>query len=370
MTDTTRPLNTRPTMPMTPHATHALHRLAQSLTLTAALTLTAHATTTEPAEAAPYQPRAVQVVTTQPYVTRDGAVAIYGNDGLADVIAAFNRLFTRTHPNVRFVTTMEGSSTGMPALAADATAFAPLTRDMWPGDRAAFRQIHGYDATPIRIGYNGHGPRAPAKTPPAVYVHKSNPLAGLALGQVAQIFTAGQPGGDVNLWSQLGLKGDWAARRIHAYGLADDGGFATGIRQGKLGGLPFALKYEALGSREAVLRAVAADPYGIALLGWVDAAKTTADVRVLPLAAQAGAPFYSTAYADVVRGLYPLSMPVQLYVNRAPGQPVDPLVKEYLRLTLSREGQAELSVQKDTEEGYIPLSPADLQQELRKLEAL
>ena len=325
---------------------------------------------TAPPPAAAYLPRAVQVMPDRPYVTRDGAVAIYGNDGLADVIAAFDQLFMASHPNVRFATTMQGSSTGMPALAADATAFAPLTRDMWPGDRAAFRQIHGYDATAIRIGYNGYGPRAPYKTPPAVYVNVANPLAGLSLTQVAQIFTAGQDGGDVNLWSQLGLKGDWAARRIHAYGLADDGGFATGIRQGKLGGKAFAMKYEALGSREAVLRAVAGDPYGIALLGWVDAAKTTKLVRVLPLAARDGGAFYTPRYDDIANGRYPLAMPVQFYVNRAPGQPLDPLVKEYLRLALSREGQAVLAAQKDTEEGYVPLSPGDLQQELRKLQDL
>ena len=320
--------------------------------------------------AAPYVPRAVQVEPGRPYVRPDGAVAIYGNDGLADVIDAFDKLFTASHPNVRFATTMQGSSTGMPALAADATAFAPLTRDMWPGDRAAFHQIHGYDATPIRVGYNGYGPRAPNKTPPAVYVNVHNPLAGLSLPQVAQIFTAGQAGRDVNLWAQLGLKEDWAARRIHAYGLADDGGFATGIRQGKLGGKPYALKYEALASREAVLRAVANDRYGIALLGWVDAARTSDQVRVLPLTAQDGAPFYTPGYDDVARGLYPLAMPVQFYVNRPPSQPLDPLVKEYLRLALSREGQAVLAAQKDTEEGYVPLSPADLQHEVQKLEAL
>lgn len=227
----------------------------------------------------------------------------------------------------------------MPSLAAGATAFAPLTRDMWPGDRSAFKQVFGYDPTPVRIGYNGHGPRSPDKTPPAVYVHRSNPLAGLSMQQVAQVFTAGVPQGDLNLWSQLGLQGKWAARRIHAYGLRDDGGFATGLRLARLGGHPFAIKYEALESREAVLRAVADDPFGIALLGWVDAEKVSDQVRVLPLSWRSGEPFYTPAYADVRRGLYPLSAAVQLYVNRAPGKPLDPLVKAYLQIALSPEGR-------------------------------
>jgi phosphate transport system substrate-binding protein len=317
-----------------------------------------------------YAPHPVKVSPTQPYVTRDGAVSIVGNDGLEDVIVQLNALFSRAHPAVRFSLRMEGSSTGMPALAAGATAFAPLTRDMWPGDRSAFRQIHGYDATSIRIGYNGHGPRSPAKTPPAVYVHRNNPLPGLSLDQLAQVFTTGSPEGDINLWSQLGLKDEWAPRRIHAYGLRDDGGFATGMRQARMSGRPFAIKYEALPSREAVIRAVATDPYGIALLGWMDAAKVSDQVRILPLAQRSGQPYYGPAYEHVRRGMYPLSAAVQLYVNRAPGQALDPLVKEYLRLALSRQGQAILAAQKDTEEGYVPLSAADLQQELKKLEGL
>lgn len=319
---------------------------------------------------APYVPQAVTVAASQPYVLRDGSVAIVGNDGLEDVIQSLNALFTKTHPAVRFNLRMEGSSAGMPALTAGATAFAPLTRDMWPGDRSAFRQVFGYDATPIRIGYNGHGPRSPNKTPPAAYVNVNNPLPGLSIQQLGQIFTAGSPQGDLNTWSQLGLNGEYAQRRIHAYGLRDDGGFATGMRVARFGGRPFAIKYEALPNREAVLRAVAADPFGIALLGWVDAAKTTNRVRVLPLAANTGDAYHTPAYDEVRRGDYPLSAAVQLYVNRAPGKPLDPLVYEYLRLALSREGQDILAHQRDTEEGYVPLSPEDLAQELAKLQLM
>lgn len=322
------------------------------------------------ASAAPYVPQAVTVTASQPYVLRDGSVAIVGNDGLEDVIQSLNALFTKTHPAVRFSLRMEGSSAGMPALTAGASAFAPLTRDMWPGDRSAFRQVFGYDATPIRIGYNGHGPRPPNKTPPAAYVNLNNPLPGLSIQQLAQIFTAGAPQGDLNTWSQLGLNGEYAHRRIHAYGLRDDGGFATGMRVARFGGRPFAIKYEALPTREAVLRAVAADPFGIGLLGWVDAAKTTSQVRVLPLATNNGGDYHTPAYDEVRRGQYPLSAAVQFYVNRAPGKPLDPLVREYLRLALSREGQDILARQYASEEGYVPLSPGDLAQELAKLEAM
>ncbi|PPT92935.1 PstS family phosphate ABC transporter substrate-binding protein [Xanthomonas theicola] len=343
--------------------------IARTLLGLALLGATVAAAAAEPPPA--YVPRPVAAPAGASYLTGDGAVTIVGNDGLQDVIDRLDALFVRHHPQVRFATVMRGSSTGMPALAAGATLFAPLTRDMWPGDRAAFRQLHGYDATPVRIGYNGYGPRPPHKTPPAVYVHADNPLAGLTLAQVARIFTDGQDGGDLATWSQLGLDdGAWADRRIHAYGLRDDGGFATGLRIARLGGRPFALKYEALPSREAVIRAVAADRYGIGLLGWIDAAAVSSQVRVLPLAQAPGEPFHGPDHASVRQGRYPLSAAVQFYVDRAPDRPLDPLVKEYLRLALSREGQALLEAQRDAEEGYVPLSAEDLARERQRLEAL
>ncbi|QHJ00338.1 phosphate-binding protein [Xylophilus rhododendri] len=304
------------------------------------------------------------------WVLPDGSVSIVGNDGMETLVQDLNRLYADTHPGVRFRVNMNGSSTGMPALTAGATPFAPMSRDIWPIDRSAFVQTFGYAPVAIRIGYNGHGPRAPEKTPPAVYVNQANPLPGLTLQQLARVFTAGQDGGDVSRWSQLGMQGEWAQRRIHVYGLRDDGGFATSLRLQRFGGLPFSPRYEALDSREAVIRAVAADPFGIGLLGWIDASATSKDVRVLPLAAAPGQAFHGPSYEEVHAGLYPLSAPLQLVVNRRPGEPLPAFVLEYLRLALSDAGQALVERQKDSEEGYVPLSPADLSAERHKLEKL
>jgi phosphate transport system substrate-binding protein len=307
--------------------------------------------------------------TAAPYLTDDGAIAIIGNDGMHDLMSNLNSLFIQQHPGFRFALTAKGSSVGIPALTADATAIAPLSREAWLGDMHGFEQVKGYAPLDIRIGYSGFGPRAPHKTPPAIYVNARNPLPGLTLMQLAQIITAGQPQGDLNTWGQLGVT-DWASRRIHVYGLRDDGGFATNFRMDKLGGKPFSGKYEALNTREEVVNAVANDPYGIALTGWVDASKTASNVRVLPIAAKAAEAFKLPDYATVAAGAYPLSAYLHLYVDQAPGQKLPPFIKEYLRLALSDQGQLAVREQRDSEEGYVPLSAADLRKERAKLEGL
>ena len=314
---------------------------------------------------------ALVVPANAPYINREGAIAIIGNDGMQDLIEKLNAQFVSKHQGFRFAVTAKGSSVAIPALAADATAVAPMSREAWLGDMHGFEQVKGYEPLDIRIGYSGFGPRAPHKTPPAIYVNAKNPLPGLTMTQIAQILTAGQPHGDINTWGQLGVAdARWIPRRIHVYGLRDDGGFATNLRMDKLGGLPFAAKYEALPTREDVIAAVANDVYGIGLTGWVNAAKTSTDVRVLPVADKLGGSFKTPDYNDVAAGAYPLSAYLHLYVDRVPGQKLTPFIKEYLRLALSDEGQQLVREQRESEEGYVPLSAKDLLQERKKLEEL
>ena len=49
-------------------------------------------------------------------------------------------------------------------------------------------------------------------------------------------------------------------------------------------------------------------------------------------------------------------------MNKKPGQPLQPLAQEFLKLVLSKEGQE--IVRKD---GYIPVSPEVAERELAKL---
>ena len=132
-------------------------------------------------------------------IRADGAIAIVGNDGMDAVIAGIGAIVARTHPGPTYAPVLKGSSTGLPALAAGATLFAPLAREAWRGEVAGFRQIHGYDPTPIRIGSSGWGPRATGKTPPAVYVSKANPIGALSVADLGRVFTAGSLLGDINL---------------------------------------------------------------------------------------------------------------------------------------------------------------------------
>lgn len=300
------------------------------------------------------------------YILADGSVSIVGNDGMGKLILAIGKIVARTRPEMRLTTTMKGSSTGLPALAAGVTPFAPLAREAWRGELAGFRQIHDYEATAVRIGYSGWGPRPTGKTPAAVYVAKSNPLRAISVEDLGRTFVAGRTKGDINLWSQLGLGGTAAGRRVHIYGLRDDGGFATAFRERFFGKYGYAPRYEPLDDYEAVVRAVAADPYGIGIAGWIDAARVSDGVRIVPIGGEGQSPA-APDRETVAAGRYPLSSSLYFYVDKAPGKPIDPLAKAWLEAALSDEGQALIAAESDGEEGYLPLSPADLAAERARL---
>jgi phosphate transport system substrate-binding protein len=85
-------------------------------------------------------------------------------------------------------------------------------------------------------------------------------------------------------------------------------------------------------------------------------------VKTLALAKSEDSPHGTTEPADVYAGRYPLSRFLYVYVNKAPNRPLDPLVEQFLRYALSREGQE--TVVKD---GYLPVSKAVVDGELAKL---
>jgi phosphate transport system substrate-binding protein len=87
-------------------------------------------------------------------------------------------------------------------------------------------------------------------------------------------------------------------------------------------------------------------------------------VKPLALAAVDGGPYYEATKENLIQRKYPLTRFITTFINRAPGKPVDPKVKEFLRYILSREGQE--AIVRDG--NYLPLSEDSIRDQLKKLE--
>jgi phosphate transport system substrate-binding protein len=78
------------------------------------------------------------------------------------------------------------------------------------------------------------------------------------------------------------------------------------------------------------------DRYGI---GYSGIGYRTSGVRAVPIAPRAGEPAVAASWENAANGQYPFARFLEIYVNKAPDRPFDPLIQEYLRFMLSAEGQ-------------------------------
>ncbi len=62
-------------------------------------------------------------------------------------------------------------------------------------------------------------------------------------------------------------------------------------------------------------------------------------------------------------GKYPLTRYMYIRVNRQPGEPLPPAIRQFLRFVLSRDGQEPI-----LSSGYFPLGARVVREELAKLE--
>jgi len=87
---------------------------------------------------------------------------------------------------------------------------------------------------------------------------------------------------------------------------------------------------------------------------------------VLALSNETGGRCVSPTVQTVYDHSYPLSRYVYIFVNKAPGKPLAPKVKEFLRAVLSREGQQQVA----NDGVFLPLQPHVVREELAKLETM
>jgi phosphate transport system substrate-binding protein len=308
-----------------------------------------------------YQPQRVSISPDASYLAADGAVHLSGAEHVRYIVERFNTLFTSSHPDIRFAVDGKGTTSAVPLLMHGKTLFGAMGRAINPIEAVPYRKIVGADALEIRVARTSSDTSGHLATTLAVYVNRNNPLTQISAENVARILSIGNPNGDYSAWGQLGLKGEWTQRAIHPYGTPEYTGFGDYLQQTHLHGRQLSPLHEQLGNTEAILKRIGSDLAGI---GIAAIGMENPQVRQLAILNEARQLTTGTP-AEVSDGSYPYGRWLYFYVRRLPGKPVDPLVREYLRLVLSRQGQQIIA---DQPGGYIPLTAAQAAAELSKLD--
>jgi phosphate transport system substrate-binding protein len=281
-----------------------------------------------------------------------GSLSSIGSDTMNNLMTLWAESFRKFYPNVKVQVEGKGSSTAPPALIAGTAQFGPMSRQMRSTEIDQFQAKHGYKPTELRTSYDAL----------AVYVHRDNPIKQLSLAQVEAIFSKTRRRGykqNITTWGQLGLTGDWANRPIGLYGRNSASGTYGVFKETALMNGDYKDTVKEQPGSASVVQGVTEDRFGI---GYSGSGYRTSGVRAVPLSANEAGPYFEGTYEEVTSGKYPLSRFLYIYVNKAPNKPMDPLPLEFVRLMMSKEGQEVV-----VKDGYMPLMPKQVQEELAKV---
>jgi phosphate transport system substrate-binding protein len=282
-----------------------------------------------------------------------GNLSSIGSDSLNNLMTLWAESFNKFYPNAKIQIEGKGSTTAPPALISGTAQLGPMSRPMKGTEIDQFEKKYGYKPTALRTSVDAL----------AIFVNKDNPIKCLTIAQADAIFSKSRRQGgkeDIKTWKQLGLSGDWAARPISLYGRNSASGTYGFFKEHTLKNGDFKDEVKEQPGSAAVVQGVTVDRYAI---GYSGIGYATAGVRAVPLAEKEGGKCVEAEAENAYNGTYPLARFLYVYVNKAPGKPLDPLTREFVKLIMSKDGQE--GVIKD---GYFPVPASVAKEELSKVQ--
>ncbi|MBX3043096.1 MAG: phosphate ABC transporter substrate-binding protein [Candidatus Kapabacteria bacterium] len=281
-----------------------------------------------------------------------GNLSSIGSDSMNNLLTLWLEGFQKFYPNVRIQIEGKGSSTAPPALISGTAQLGPMSRPMKKEEIDKFEKKFGYKPTEIRVAIDAL----------AIYVNKDNPLESISIDKVDAIFSKTRRGGfrsNISKWGELGLKGDyWSNRPISIYGRNSASGTYGFFKEHALFKGDFKDNVKEQPGSASVVQGISYDKYAI---GYSGIGYRTSGVKTLPISKRYNSELEEPSYQNVLKGKYPLSRFMFIYINKAPNKTLDPLVKEFLSFILSNEGQS--IVVKD---GFLPMTAKIIYDEINK----
>jgi phosphate transport system substrate-binding protein len=330
-----------------------------------------------------------QLPSYQPRAQVRGTLRIWGLNYLGDSMLAqyWKDGFARYQPGITIAYHLPVAMAATSALVTGACDLG-VNRKMSFTEVLQFQRVFNRDVLEIPMA-TGSLDVAGWSDAMCIFVNRHNPISGLTLEQLDGIFGAARLGGwvgtawhpefargtdrNIRTWGQAGLTGEWSDQAVHPYGAVIRYDTATKFSDAVLHSSDqwnertamFANYTRADGSfaiwEQLIADHLATDLQGIAYDGHGFA---NDQMKVVPIQFEPGGPFVTPTLKTLQDRSYRLFQANYWYVNRVPGQPVDPMVREFLTYVLSREGQEQI-----VRDGkYLPLNRNLVRNALRSLE--
>ena len=183
-----------------------------------------------------------------------------------------------------------------------------------------------------------------------VLVNADNPLAEITIPQLDAIFSTTLLAGEtefIRTWDGLGLYGDWAGKPIELFGGFPTYGTTRVFQNLVLQGGEYRPDLMGGEVKFGVARSVTSKRYA---MGFGTLHPPPPGVKSLAIARNSGQTAYLPTASAVYGGEYPLTRYFYLYVNAPSPDRMDPVVREFVNLLFSLEGQTLIA-----KSGSLPL---------------
>jgi len=288
-----------------------------------------------------------------------GEIASVGSDGMKALMDRWQRRFHELYPSVTRGELWEhfGTLNGFHALLTQQTDLAPMGRELWPDESTAYQSVFGQGARPLEIRVARGGFNTDQRTTAqAIFVHPRNPIQGLTLDQLRNIFSD-RP--TIQTWGDLGLDGEWKSRPILVRTPPQTAPNAMSMQIQLFPGQGWNER-AVEGTIQETADAIARDVGAIGFGGFEENAGRT--LKTLGIARDASGPFVHGSIETAASGQYPLTRYMFIRMNTPENTTIPLHIREFFRFILSKEGQEDVRYS-----GYYPLSGLEAREELAKL---
>jgi len=282
-----------------------------------------------------------------PVLTSAAEVACASAESMDGLMSAWTAGFSALHPDTpaRVTRRAKFSADFAEALGRGEVQVAPFARELFPAELAEMTRLAGGAPRLVSVATGSRATKGGTHAI-VIFVNEKNPLAHLSLGQLREVFARD---GRITTWGQLGLKGEWAGRKISLHGMrvrretGNPPGIVNFLESRLLAGRAWRAGVQehadtpgGTQALEQIVRAVAADEGAIGYSGF---AYAVPGVKALALGETDAGPFFAGTEAEIARRNYPLARTIYLAAGPRP----DAATREFLRYVLSPAGQGAIA---------------------------
>ena len=274
-----------------------------------------------------------------------GKLTISTSETMKPLVRTLVDDLVRRHPKLKVKFIGEEAETGLTALLEHRAEMAAMSRRMTADEIAEFIKEYGYEPTEVPVAGDAL----------AVFVHKDNPIPGLALDELDAMFCRERHRGvsyHIDSWGLVGLFDEWFEAPVQIYGRNGKSRDSRFFREEVCKGGTFRPQLvDGQGPASTILE-VENDPYGI---GFSSVGYRTSMVKPVSVALVKGGRYVEPSFQTAMDGSYPLRRQLYFYFAKPPKSSPTSTFVELVRYALSRQGQ-----QRALDLGYLPLSSVEI----------